>query len=179
MEWVSLYGKYFLKIGISLKTMASHPASAVTSSLIVGTMALTSVQQALLLLGLFFILDFATGTTASYFNKKKLEKEDPSLKEESFFSSSKAKLSAVKAFTYASSIIGIWGIEKIFFIKSFTFNSFSDKDLTVTTIFVGFCCSIEFYSVVFENCKAMGFDISKKFVNVVKNIKKLISEVKE
>ena len=174
METVSLYSKSFIKLGISLKSISTSPAATITSGTIIVTTYFSTVQKALLLLLLFFILDFITGIIASYKEKKQKEKENPKLKEQTLISSEKLKLSAVKAFTYASSILGVWGIERVFFIKTFKFENVSTEDLTVTLIFVGFCCSIEFYSIVFENFKRMGFDIASKFFKVVKGIKKVI-----
>ena len=179
MEWISLYTKYFLKLGISLKAMASSPAGVITGTSIVAVSVLSSVQKALLLLLLFFILDFITGILASWKDKKEAEKTNPSLKEQSLISSDKLKLSAVKAFTYASSILGVWGIEKVFFIKTFKFDNITTEGLTITLIFIGFCCSIEFYSIVFENFKRMGFDIGKRFLFVVNRLKKLVFQVEK
>jgi phage-related holin len=174
METFSLYSKYFIKLGISLKSISTSPTATITSGTIIATTYFSTVQKALLLLMIFFILDFITGIVASWKEKKKEEKEDPSLKEQSLISSEKLKLSAIKAFTYASSILGVWGIEKVFFIKTFKFENVSTEDLTVTLIFVGFCCAIEFYSIVFENFKRMGFDIAKSFIKVVKGVKKIV-----
>jgi hypothetical protein len=116
---------------------------------------------------------------ASWKEKKELEKTRPELKQVSLISSDKLKLSAVKAFTYASAILGVWGIELVFFIKTFKFENISTEELTVTTIFIGFCCSIEFYSIVFENFKRMGFDIAKRFISVVRGAKKIIFQVEK
>jgi len=179
MEWVGLYSKYFFKLGLSLKTMASSPAGVITGGSIIAVSVLTSVQKALLLLLIFFVLDFITGIIASWREKKEKEKTDPTIKEQSLISSDKLKLSAVKAFTYASAILGVWGIEKVFFIRTFKFENVSTEDLTVTLIFVGFCCAIEFYSIVFENFKRMGFDISKKALSVIRHIKKIIFQVEK
>lgn len=174
METFSLYSKYFIKLGISLKSISTSPTATITSGTIIATTYFSTVQKALLLLMIFFILDFITGIVASWKEKRNKEKEDPSLKEQSLISSEKLKLSAIKAFTYASSILGVWGIEKVFFIKTFKFENVSTEDLTVTLIFVGFCCAIEFYSIVFENFKRMGFDIAKNFIKVVKGVKKIV-----
>ena len=172
MEWIGLYTKYFFKLGINLKTMASSPAGVIAGTSVVAVSVLTSVQKALLLLLIFFVIDFITGILASWKEKKEAEKTKPELKEVSLISSDKLKLSAVKAFTYASAILGGWGIEKVFFIKTFKFDNVSTEGLTITLIFIGFCCAIEFYSIVFENFKKMGFDIAKSFLTVVKGIKK-------
>lgn len=179
MEWIGLYTKYFFKLGINLKTMASSPAGIIAGTSVIAISVLTSVQKALLLLLIFFVIDFITGILASWKEKKEKEKTDPTLKEESLISSDKLKLSAVKAFTYASAILGVWGIEKVFFIKTFKFDNVSTEGLTITLIFIGFCCAIEFYSIVFENFKRMGFDIAKKFLFVVKSIKKIIFQVEK
>ncbi len=179
MEWIGLYTKYFIKLGVSTKAMASSPAGIVTGTTIVTVSVLTSIQKALLLLLIFFILDFITGILASWKVKREEEKTKPELKEQALISSEKLKLSAVKAFTYASAILGVWGIEKVFFIKTFKFDNVSTEGLTITLIFIGFCCAIEFYSIVFENFKKLGFDIAKKFLLVVKNIKKIIFEVEK
>ena len=179
MEWVGLYSKYFFKLGISLKTMSSSPAGVITGSSLVAVSVLTSVQKALILLLIFFVIDFITGIVASWREKKEKEKTDPTIKEQSLISSDKLKLSAVKAFTYTSAILGVWGIEKVFFIRTFKFENVSTKDLTITLIFVGFCCAIEFYSIVFENFKRMGFDLSKKALSVIRHTKKIIFQVEK
>ena len=179
MEWISLYTKYFFKLGVNLKTMASSPAGVIAGTSVVAVSVLSSVQKALLLLLLFFVLDFITGILASWKDKKEAEKTDPSLKEQSLISSDKLKLSAVKAFTYTSAILGVWGIEKVFFIKTFKFDNITTEGLSITLIFIGFCCAIEFYSIVFENFKRMGFDIAKRFVFVVNKLKKLVFQVEK
>lgn len=179
MEWIGLYTKYFFKLGINLKTMASSPAGVIAGTSVVAVSVLTSVQKALLLLLIFFVIDFITGILASWKEKKEAEKTKPELKEVSLISSDKLKLSAVKAFTYASAILGVWGIEKVFFIKTFKFDNVSTEGLTITLIFIGFCCAIEFYSIVFENFKRMGFDIAKKFLFMVKSVKKIIFQVEK
>ena len=179
METVSLYSKYFIKLGISLKSITTSPTATVTSGTIIATAYFSTVQKALLLLMIFFIIDFITGILASWREKRIKEKEDPSVKEQSLISSDKLKLSAIKAFTYTSSILGVWGIEKVFFIKTFKFENISTQDLTVTLIFIGFCCAIEFYSIVFENFKRMGFDIAKNFLKVVRGIKKIVLQTEK
>ncbi len=179
MEWISLYTKYFIKIGVNTKAMASSPAGVITGTSIVAVSVLTSIQKALLLLLIFFIIDFITGILASWKIKREEEKIKPELKEQALISSEKLKLSAVKAFTYASAILGVWGIEKVFFIKTFKFDNVTTEGLTITLIFIGFCCAIEFYSIVFENFKKMGFDIAKKFLFMVKSVKKIIFQVEK
>lgn len=165
-------------MGTTLDTM-SHSTTALVSSIgLVTAIILSPVQKALVLLFIFSALDFITGILASYFKKKELEKKDPSLKEEDLISSEKLKLSLVKVSTYAIGILGCWLIESIFFLKKISISAISEEEMTVTLLCVGFCCIIEFYSIVFENFKAMGFDVRKRVVQVSSNIKKTIKEVK-
>lgn len=177
MEWLSLYIKYFTKLGISLKTMSSSPATGITAGTVVAASAMTNTEKAIYLLIGFYVLDFITGILASWKEKQEAEKKDPKLKEKSLISSEKLKLSGVKAFTYASAILAVWGVEKVFIIKSFKFDSFSDQDMTITLVFIGFCCSVEFYSIFFENFKRAGFDIRKKFFAVTGEVKKIINKI--
>lgn len=177
MEWLSLYIKYFAKLGISLKAMSSSPATGITAGTIIAASAMTNTEKAIYLLIIFFVFDFITGILASWKEKREAEKTDPSLKEKSLISSEKLKLSGIKAFTYASAILAVWGIEKVFIIKSFKFDSISEQNMTITLIFIGFCCSVEFYSVFFENFKRAGFDIRKKLFAVIGEVKKIINKV--
>jgi len=177
MEWLSLYIKYFTKLGISLKTMSSSPITGVVAGTVITASAMTNTEKAIYLLIGFYVLDFITGILASWKEKQEAEKTDPSLKEKSLISSEKLKLSGVKAFTYASAILAVWGVEKVFIIKSFKFDSFSDQDMTITLVFIGFCCSVEFYSIFFENFKRAGFDIRKKFFAVTGEVKKIINKI--
>lgn len=177
MEWLSLYIKYFTKLGISLKTMSSSPVTGVAAGTVIAASAMTNTEKAIYLLIGLFVLDFITGILASWKEKKEAEKTDPSLKEKSLISSEKLKLSGVKAFTYASAILAVWGVEKVFIIKSFKFSNISDQDMTITLVFIGFCCSVEFYSIFFENFKRAGFDIRKKLFAVVGEVKKIINKI--
>lgn len=177
MEWLALYFKYFAKLSISLKAMISNPYTGVATGTVVTVSAMTNTQKALYLLIFFYVLDFITGILASWREKRKAEEKDPSLKEQNLISSEKLKLSGIKAFTYASAILAVWGIEKVFIIKSFKFDNISDQDMTITLIFIGFCCSVEFYSIFFENFKRAGFDIKKNLFKVVDEVKKIIAKV--
>jgi phage-related holin len=176
MEWLSLYSKYFLKLGISLKTMSSSPATAVASGTVVAASLMTNTEKAIYLLIALYVLDFITGILASWKEKREAEKKDPKIKEQDLISSDKLKLSGIKAFTYGSAILTVFGIEKVFIIKTFKFDSISDQDMTITLIFIGFCCAIEFYSIFFENFKRAGFDLRKNLFKVVDGAKKIIAK---
>lgn len=177
MEWFTLYFKYFAKLGISLKSMISNPYIGLTTGTVIAASAMTNTQKAIYLLIAFFILDFITGILASWREKREAEEKDPSLKEKNLISSEKLKLSGIKAFTYASAILAVYGIEKVFIIRSFKFDHISEQHMTITLIFIGFCCSVEFYSVFFENFKRAGFDIKKNLFKVIGEIKKIITKV--
>lgn len=177
MEWLSLYTRYFIKLSISLKTMISNPMVGISTGAIVTVSAMTNTEKAIYLLIVFYIFDFITGILASWREKIKAEKIDPSLKEKDLISSEKLKLSGIKAFTYATAILAVWAIEKVFIIKSFKLDVISNEDMTITLIFIGFCCSVEFYSIFFENFKRAGFDIKKNLFKVIEEVKKIIAKV--
>lgn len=176
MKCLFLYIKYFSKLSISVKTMLSSPVASFTAGTVIAASVMTNTEKAIYLLIAFYVLDFITGILASWREKKEAEKEDSKLKEENLISSEKLKLSGIKAFTYATAILAVWGIEKVFIVKSFKFDSISDQNMTITLIFIGFCCSIEFYSIFFENFKRAGFDIKKKSFKVIGEVKKIISK---
>lgn len=167
---ISIYFKYFSKMFITTKLIFSNK---ITISLALPTfvmITLTTEQKAIILLGIFFALDFATGIAASWFEKRRAEKLDPALKEQSLISSEKLKLSMVKAFMYCSSILSIYGIEKVFFVRQFHLDFFEQK-ASITLLAVAFCCVIELYSVIFENFKRMGFDLKDKVSRIFKTVK--------
>lgn len=179
MHLLTLYSKYFLKLSMSVKPL-THSTLGITSGVgITAAIIFSPVQKALIALFFFVAVDFITGVIVSYFKKKKAEEEDPSLKNENFISSEKLKMSLVKISTYAISIIGCWLLESIFFIKKFSFESISNQELTITLVCIGFCCVIEFWSIVMENFKEMGFDVRKKAMTIISGVKKIIKQVKE
>lgn len=162
---------YFAKIFISAKLMISKPIGLTLLVPTVGIALLSNTQKGLLILILLFILDFITGIYASWCEKKKAEKTNPTIKEQSLISSEKLRLSGVKLFTYSSSTLSVFGIEKLFIIKSFKFENISSQNLTLTVCVIGFFCAIEFYSVFFENFKRAGFDIVEKTNTIIDKIK--------
>lgn len=137
----------------------------------VGIALLSNTQKGLLILLGLFILDLITGIYASWIEKKRNEKTNPALKNESLISSEKLRLSGVKLFTYSSSTLSVFGIEKLFIIKSFKLENISSQDLTITVCVIAFFCAIEFYSVFFENFKRAGFDLVEKFNTILDKFK--------
>ncbi|WP_281754728.1 phage holin family protein [Neptunitalea chrysea] len=129
-----------------------------------------SAKGALKVLFALMILDFITGIYASHVEKRKVEKINPELKNEPLISSEKLKLSGVKFMLYVATILLAYFVEKIFFIKSFAIG-FSDAHFTITVIVIAFWIVVEFYSVVFENFKRMGFDVIRKLTKIISKFK--------
>lgn len=162
---------YFTKIFSSAKLMISKPVGIAILVPTIGIALLSNTQKGLLILLGLFILDFITGIYASWIEKKRNEKTNPALKNESLISSEKLRLSGVKLFTYSSSTLSVFGIEKLFIIKSFKLENISSQDLTITVCVIAFFCAIEFYSVFFENFKRAGFDLVEKFNTILDKFK--------
>lgn len=145
----------------------------------VGVVAVAvSLKAAICFLISLTALDFVTGIAASWFKKQKTEKENPPLEKTHLISSEKLKLSVAKMVMYSSAILLSHFIEKIFFIKSFNLE-FSEKEFTITVFVVGFLCMIELYSVIFENFKAMGFDVLKIVSKIFHTYKTARKEIKD
>ncbi|MDN3665609.1 phage holin family protein [Algibacter miyuki] len=146
----------------------------------IGAVALVvNLKSAIHLLIALMIFDFITGIGASWSNKKKAEKADPTLEKKQLISSEKLKLSGVKMLLYGSTIWLAYKIEELFLIKTFTLD-FSEKELTLTIGVIAFWCMVELFSIIFENFKAMGFDVLKivsKIFNTYKTAKKEIKNM--
>ncbi|RWW99718.1 phage holin family protein [Flavobacterium cerinum] len=138
-------------------------------------LVLTTSQKAVILLGLFFILDFITGILASWIEFKKTNSAS---EKRYLIQSSKLRLSAVKFICYALGILCAWGIEIVFVIKKIPSGSISTQNLTFTTVVIAFFCAIEFYSIFFENIKRMGFDILLKIQKISSESWKLYKTIK-
>lgn len=184
MHYFHIYLHYLGKMAIMTKIMFTKPAGIISMvpSIFVTFLTpafsvsqRTPTQMVLILLFGLFLLDFATGIYASWIEKKQKEKEDPELAKENLISSKKLRLSGVKAFIYCSGTLAVYGVEKVFFIKTFKFESVSEQGFTITMLIVAFFCAIEFYSIFFENFKRAGFDI----VAMVKKIKGTKTELTE
>ncbi|GLB47749.1 phage holin family protein [Neptunitalea lumnitzerae] len=129
------------------------------------------------LLLVLIVLDFITGICASFIEKKRAQRLNPELKNEILLSSEKLRMTGVKFFLYGATILLAYYIEKIFLIKSFTF-SFSSATFSLSIIVTGFWIVVEFYSVVFENFKRMGFDVIEKTLNIVQKFKTTKKQLK-
>jgi hypothetical protein len=170
----------FLKTKLLASTLFSKKGAILILPMAV-TANTINVQLALLVLFILMSIDFITGIGASYFERKELLKtleggELKKLKETNLISSQKLKLSGIKFIFYMTFILVAFIIESVFFIKSFDL-SFSEAKLTLSIIVILFCCGVEIYSIIFENFKKMGFDVTAMFLKIFKKYKSLKSEI--
>jgi phage-related holin len=155
--------------------MLRKPLTLFTSLPLIVFPSLTTSQKAVILLGIFFILDFITGILASWIEVKKT---NSTTRKKYVIQSSKLRLSAVKFICYALGILCAWGIEIVFVIKKVPSGSISTQNLTFTTVVIAFFCVIEFYSIFFENIKRMGFDVIQKVKKISSEAWKLYKTIK-
>lgn len=188
MTDIFIYLQYIGKIVVSAKTLVTTGEGAVVLVPAISFTVTNDIKSALFFLALTFILDFITGIYASYIENKNNRKLDGTYKPGVlnkillFFdtiTSEKLRKSIVKAIGYALFILLVFGVERVFVIKSFTFMHISDKNWTITLIAQAFCIAIEIYSIIFENIKRAGYDIAGGFVKVVKEYKSIKNEIKE
>lgn len=159
----------FYKTGMHLKELFSKPTGYILTLGFVALSEMTTTQKTLLLLAVLFIFDFITGVWASYAEFKKSLPVTPGSGKRYVFSSAKMRLSAVKFITYGMGVIVSFFVESIFVIQEFEPSHISTQKLTLTTVVTLFFCSIEFYSIFFENIKRMGFDIIQKVKNIFRD----------
>lgn len=168
-----IYKTYFLKLAISIKAIFTKPAGVAMLIPTISLALLTTMQLCLIFLFIAFVIDFGTGVLASY-----CEMKDQKLTVKVYLiESKKLRSSLVKAITYMMLIAFVFGFEKIFFIKEFTFSGISDKSFTVTIIAIAACIVIELLSIL-ENMKRSGYDLLGKIKTSAKKIwalKKTIS----
>ncbi len=141
------------------------------------TQMLSPPQQALIFLSLVITLDFATGLVASWMEFKKTGNKKTGQKKY-VIESAKLRLTAVKFICYSMGILSAQCIQTIFFIKRIPAGHIATKDLTLTTVIIGYFCVIEIYSIFFENIKRMGFDIIEKTKVISNGICKLYNTIK-
>lgn len=176
MKEIHSVSHYFIKTFESFQMLFTTPLGVSLTVPIVSIVVVSPENKAIYILVLLSAFDFVTGIGASYFEKKEAEKTNPKLKEQSLISSEKMKLSVLKTIIFAGGILCVRGLETAFLVKPIAF-SMLEKPVSISLITIGFCCSIEFYSIFFENFKRMGFDILslvKKMVNTSKEIKETL-----
>ena len=148
---------YFTKVSLSLKAILSKKIGLF---ILIPTVTVTSQidpEKAIYLLLFFIVIDFITGIAGSYVDWSKTDKK------ERLISSEKLRKSGLKMSVYFFGILCCFGVEKIFIIKNFKLALISDNHFTLSLVAIGFFITVEFYSIVFENFKKMGFDVLSKF----------------
>lgn len=148
------------------------PLGLSISAPVVSAVAVSSDKSIWILL-ILSAFDFATGIGASFVEKRAAEKIDPSLKEKDLITSEKMKMSILKFVFFGSGILISKALEDTFLVKPVSF-SFLENPLTISAITIGFCCSVEVWSIFMENFKRMGLDI----VGIIKKMVKTSNELK-
>lgn len=151
------YFQTFAKTALSIKAILTKTTGL---TLLIPTVAITTQidpAKAIYLLLFFIAIDFITGIAGSYVDWQKTDRKTR------LVSSEKLRKSGMKMSVYFFGILCCWGIEKIFVVKNFKINVISDNDFTISLVAIGFFIAVEFYSIVFENFKKMGFDVLVKF----------------
>jgi hypothetical protein len=141
---------------IKIEPMLSQPTGIVLLISTVTIATLSTIQMSLLFLFISFIFDFLTGIYASWVEWKNKKIQITTY----LIESKKLRKSVGKAIAYMAAIGFTYGVELVFFIKSFKISA-SGANLTITLIAVGVCVAIEFFSVL-ENMKRSGFDLIGK-----------------
>ena len=162
---------YLHKMTIVWKALFSKKGIILTIPLVMALPILTTRQQIGCVLGFLMFIDFVTGVMVSHKAKTELEKTKPELKNERLISSSGLKKTGVKFLLYGSTILTAYWIQNILKINKFSF-SFTDLSVGITLLVMLFWVTVEIYSIVFENFKALGFDVFAKFNNIIEIFKK-------
>lgn len=159
-------------MNFKIEPMLSHPAGLIILAGSITLAALSTVQLSLIFLFVAFLFDFITGIFASW-----IEWKNKKLKIKTYLiESTKLRKSVGKAITYMAVISFTYGLELLFFIKSFNV-AVSDQKITITLAAVGVCIAIEFFSII-ENGARSGFDLIAKINSVAKSVWNIIRNVK-
>ena len=162
---------YLQKMTIVWNAIFSKKGIILAIPLVMALPILSTRQQIGCVLGFLMVIDFITGVMVSHKEKTALEKTKPELKNERLISSSGLKKTGVKFLLYGSTILTAYWIQNILKINKFTF-SFTDLSVGITLLVMLFWVTVEIYSIVFENFKALGFDVFAKFNNIIEIFKK-------
>jgi len=193
MAELKLFTMYLSKFLTSFKLLTTKPLSITLALPLVPIATVTNNDNILYILLCVFIADFITGVYASYilvrdkdrlkntksiigFKNKILEKLRLVRKT---VSSEKLRKSFIKAIVYLGVIYLSRSLEKEFALKSFAFETISDKEYTITTVVTAIAIFIESYSIFFENLPTAGFDIGRAFSRSIRGVKKIKNEVTE
>lgn len=167
--------EHYEKYTLALLTGLQKPAVMIPA---VGIATLSSCQLGLILLFGFMLGDFCSGLYASWV----MFKQNPANEALRFwkdgFSSEKIRLSLSKSVTYFLFIMGAFGIESVFKIKSFKAETYTDHQITLTLISIAISCAIEFYSIFFENLPKAGFSIETQVKAIYGKVKAVTNALK-
>jgi hypothetical protein len=157
---------------IKIEPILTQPLGCFLMLSAISLTLLSTIQLSLIFLFISFCIDFLSGIYASWieFKNKKIEINTYLIE------SKKLRKSISKAIAYMVFIGFVYGIEILFFIKSFSI-SVSGANLTITLVAIGACIAIEFFSVL-ENMKRCGFDLLGKISKAAQNVWKIINNVK-
>lgn len=157
---------------LKIEHLLTQPLGCVLMLSAISITLLSTIQLSLIFLFISFCIDFLTGIYVSWveFKNKKIEITTYLIE------SKKLRKSISKAIAYMVFIAFVYGIEVLFFIKSFSI-SVSGVNLTITLVAIGVCIAIEFFSVL-ENMKRCGFDLLGKINTGAQNVWKIINNVK-
>jgi hypothetical protein len=167
MKSFDAYSNSFEHILISLKKLFSTLQGFSIISVVSFVIALSSIQRAIIALGLVFMLDWITGCLASWIEHKKNNTSIAVY----FFETSKARLSVAKAISYGILILLSWLFTALFFDKKLDL-VLSTRQYSIVELTVGVCIAIESWSNI-ENLKRAGFDVVGQFATLMKNIWKI------
>lgn len=173
--------KLYVKMPMVFKAFGSKKAIVLVP--VTGVTLVVSMKWSLTIFFLAYFFDFVTGIIASVYEHKMKKKKQCEIvsRVKLFFetiSSEKLRLSVNKLMGYLITILLLYGIERVFYIKSFSIK-ISEAQFTITTVLIGLWTAFECYSIFFENFPRMGFDISdklSKLINKYKSTKKQIEQ---
>jgi len=158
---------YAAKIGQILKTMYYSPVGMAGFIPIIVTGELSTVERALIVLAVLFVVDFITGVWASYVEFKKSLPVLPGSGKRYVVQSSLLTLTAVKFIVYGLTLLVARAIEWAFIAPGIEFEPHTSLNkMTLTTIWAALLCVIEIYSILIENVKRIGFDIIQKIKDI-------------
>jgi len=163
----------YKKTAIAVLTAVKKPTVAIPA---VGLVTFSSYQLGIFLLLFFMTLDFITGVLASWILWKDSKAQSNFWKYG--FSSRRLRLSVVKSVTYFLFILCAYSLETTFKLKPFG-STYTDHPVTITLVTIAIACSIELYSIFFENLRKAGFDIEKKVRTIFSKIKNAVKSVRE
>lgn len=152
--------KIFLQFALSKKGLSLLPFTFYLPFL------MDDEKKGIMLLVIFMTGDFVTGIAASSSRRKKAIEIDPKLKEQRLVSSKKLKGSGKKFLLYGGTVLIAFLIQDVFKLKQFNI-PISHLNFSFTMGVLFFWCSVEIYSIVFENLKELGVDVKELFKKIV------------